>query len=1109
MYSKTYCQAFDAWQLPLKIWKMMGSPALLLLVCFQASLSGNAQEVSLSVKNAPLQEVFEKINQQTGAEFLYNFQMLKTAKPVTLDVTDMALPAVLALCFKDQPLTYIMDEKTIIVRPGNEENLTAAKKPQQAGAQNRILSGTVVDDVGSPLAGATVRIQGTNVGIITDTAGKYRLRIPQVLMDEGKALVLEVSFVGFDDEAVEIGNRGVIDFVLLPSIEALMEVAVVSTGYYEVEQRLNPGNIAKIDAQIIEQQPISNPLQALQGRLTGVNIRQRTGVPGSAFDIQIRGLNSLRDDGNNPLYLINGVPYPAQSSRPSPGGSSVGGSINPLNFINPNDIESIEILKDADATAIYGSRGANGVVRITTKQGRSDRFQVDYNGSLGVGTVENKLDVLNTEQYLTMRREAFANDGTSPEPADFDLNGTWSENRETDWQEELLGGTANFSNHQLSFSGGANNTTFLVGLNYTRQSTVYSDDLFDRKISGNLNLNHTSHDNRFTLGLSGIFTANNNNITSLNFASQAISLAPNAPALRNEDESLNWEGGSFDNPLAQLLQERETRTVNLSSSLNISYEILEGLRVMSVVGYNELQSELFIARPMASFNPFLDNLTGGSIFGNNSVNTWTVEPQLEYNKLVEKHEITALAGATFQETISNRENFEALGFTSDALLRNPLAADRINVTSKDNSEYRFNSLYGRLNYLYDDKYILNLTGRRDGSSRFGPGRQFANFGAIGLAWIFSEEDFVSNNLGFLSYGKLRGSFGVTGSDAIGDYQFLELWIPADFGYDDIQGLTPGNLFNEDFAWEETIKAEIGLELGLINDKIRLNTSYFKNNSSNQLVGQPLPGTTGFVSVQSNFPAEVENRGLEIELNTTNINRGSFRWTSSFNISFLRNEVVSFENLEESSFVGEVEVGEPLSVSFLFDYTGVDPETGIATFRIPSGGDFVTTPGDLLPFGNQVQDYFGGLQNTISYKGLSLDFHFRFVEQVGIDPIGYFAVPGQFSNQPTYVMARWQNPGDITNVPKFTQSGLTRSLNARIRSSDGRYTDASFIRLQNVRLSYQFSENLIRRYSLNSLTLFIQGQNLLTFTDYRGWDPETQSTSLPPLRIITGGISVSL
>lgn len=1072
--------------------------AFFLVVCLQMAMASSAQTVSLSVEEAPLQNVFDSIYEQTGYEFLYNSQLLANSSPVTIEVDNASLEDVLALCFRNQPLSYVIRNKTIVIQNKNQAVLVS-KQTQQDPIR---ITGKVTDENDVPLAGASVIVQGTSIGVSTDFDGNYDIRVPN------QESILEFSYIGYETKQVTVGNQVVINTILQEAVGQLDEV-VVSTGYYKVEQRLNPGNIAKVDAKIIEQQPVSNPLQALQGRLAGVNIQQTTGVPGGSFNIQIRGLNSLREDGNDPLYLVNGVPYPSQSLNFN--GGQLVGNINPLNFINPNDIESIEILKDADATAIYGTRGANGVVRITTKTGKVEKFNVTFNTTVGIGSVANKLDLLNTEQYLTMRREALRNDGVEPSATDFDVNGTWSENRDIDWQDEFLSGSSEFTNHQLSFSGGSQNTTFLVGLNYLKETTLFSDDFFDEKFSTNLNINHISPDKKFEMAFQGNILINNNFLFSNNLARTALRLSPNAPALFDENGDLNWENGTFDNPMAGMLRESETRSINFTGNLSLSYEILQGLRLKSVLGYSEVQSDEILINPIAAQNPFSETaISGSSNFGNSSLRTWLVEPQVEYQKKIGRHDFTALVGATLQETVTDRQQIIAEGYSSDALLRNPLASGNSRVNNIDFSEYRFNSLYARLNYMFDEKYILNLTGRRDGSSRFGPGDRFANFGAIGAAWLFSEERFVSENLSFLSFGKLRASYGLTGNDAIGNYEFLELFEPTELGYAGTTGLFPSTLPNAVFAWEETTKAEVGLELGFLKNRFRLNTSYFQNNSSNQLVGQPLPRTTGFFSIQSNFPAEVENTGWEFELNTTNISNGDFQWSSNFNISILRNELVSFDDIENSSFNGIYTVGEPLSVVNLLNYTGVDPETGIATYQDVNGDGRITLQDDVLPLGDSAPDFFGGLGNTLSYKGLTLDFFFRFRKQEGRSlNASWVNAPGDFVNQPVDVLDRWQNPGDVSETPRYTQVGVANVANRNLGNSTQGREDTSFIRLQNVSFSYQFPTYLVNKINLQSLRLYLQGQNLLTITPYRGLDPETESLGLPPIRIITAGLSITL
>ena len=1066
--------------------------------------------ISFDIDDAQVADILEGIADKTGFKFAYGDDVKAIEKPVTLHYRKASVAEILQAINQHTGIEFHQINETISAKV----NLAFAayldsrtKSSQNPPPLAQIIRGKVTDESGTPLPGASVLVKGIAVGAVTDKDGNYVLEAPV------EATTLVFSFIGYITEEVETAGRSVIDLSMLPDIQSLQEVEVVSTGYYEVERRLNPGNIAKVDAKTIEQQPVSNPLEALQGRLTGVDIQQVSGVPGSGFTIRIRGQNSLRDGqsgtipGNDPLYLINGIPYPAQSLSFNIGVNN--SRINPLNFINPNDIGSIEILKDADATAIYGTRGANGVVRITTKQANKGQLQVAYNGSIGFGTVENKIDVLNTEQYLEMRREALRNDGVEPSATDVDINGIWSEDRNVDWQEEFLGGSSNFSNHQLSFSGGSNNTSFLVGLNYLKQTFIFSDDFFDEKFSTNLNINHISTDRKFEMNFQGNFLVNNNLSFSNNLAASAVTLAPNSPELFDENGNLNWEDGTFNNPMAAMLRDVETNSLNWTGNVNLSYEVIEGFRIKSLVGYSEVRSEETFLLPIAALNPFIpNNDVGGAQFGTSSTSTWSVEPQVEYQRKIDKHEFTALVGATLQEKVTDREQIIAEGYSSDALLRNPLAAGTTRVNDIDFSEYRFNSLYTRLNYIFDEKYILNLTGRRDGSSRFGPGDRFANFGALGAAWLFSKEDFISENLSFLSFGKLRASYGLTGSDAIGNYQFLELFEPTELGYAGSTGLSPETLPNAVFAWEETTKAEFGLELGFVDDRFRINTSYFQNNSSNQLIGQPLPLITGFSRIQSNFPAEVENTGWEFDLNTINISKGDFRWSTSFNISIFRNELVAFDNIENTTFDGIYTVGEPLSVVNLLEYTGVDPETGIATYRDVDGDGRIVFQEDALPLTDLAPDFFGGFGNTLSYKGLTLNFFFRFEKQEGRWFNGQFLTPGIASNQPVEVLNRWQSPSDAPGTPRFTQVGVARTANDNMNNSTQGIEDASFIRLQNVSISYQVPSNLISKYRLQSLRLYLQGQNLLTFTGYRGWDPETQSLSLPPLRILTAGLTLT-
>jgi hypothetical protein len=412
-----------------------------------------------------------------------------------------------------------------------------------------------------------------------------------------------------------------------------------------------------------------------------------------------------------------------------------------------------------------------------------------------------------------------------------------------------------------------------------------------------------------------------------------------------------------------------------------------------------------------------------------------------------------------------------------------------------------------------NKYLVNLTGRRDGSSRFGPGKKFANFGAVGLGWIFSKENYFKH-LSFLSYGKLRGSFGITGNDQIGDYKYLSTWAPTIYPYQ-AGGLYPTNLLNPDYSWETNKKLEINIELGFIKDRILITGGYYNNKSSNQLVGYSLPLTTGFSSVQANLPAVVQNQGWEFEINTRNIEVKNFSWSTSFNISFPRNKLLSYPHLAASTYANTYVEGKSLFIQKLFQYEGVDPQTGIYQFQDVKNKTLTATPdypADLLPLKSVSQDFYGGLQNAIIYKNWQFDLFFQFVKQTGYNYwYGSYNSPGMMGNQPIVVLDRWQKPGDNTTIQQFTQSYGSSAYSAyNIGGSDYSVSDASFIRLKNISISYTLPDKVKRGLHLNNASLFIKGQNLFTITDYWGLDPENQNTGhLPALRVLIAGFKITI
>lgn len=960
------------------------------------------------------------------------------------------------------------------------------------------IQGTITDG-NSPLPGVFIAVKGrAGAAAISDYSGQYA-----ITAESGDTLV--VSFIGFKKAFIPVQGRSRIDIILNYDTTTLKEVTV-NAGYYSVKESERTGSIARITSKDIETQPVTNVLATMQGRMAGVSITQSSGVPGGGFDIKIRGQNSLRANANAPLYIIDGVPYSSEPIGSTVTSTAFQSSTSPLNSINPDTIESIEVLKDADATSIYGSRGANGVVLITTKRGKAGKTKFSLTSSTGAGTVTRFLKLMNTQQYLDMRRQAFANDGIPYGAADYDVNGTWDQNRYTDWQKELLGGTAQLNDMQGTISGGSNNTQFILNGNYHSQTTVFPGDFKYVRGGGQLNINHRSEDNKFKMTFSAGYNIQDNNLPSTDYSGLARFLSPNAPALYNSDGSLNWENATWENPLHNNNSLFNSKTKDLIASTLLSYEISSSLMLKSSFGFSDLSTLETRTNPSTLYNPIY-NVTSSrsSIYSNNTDrSSWIVEPQINWKKNILNGNLDVLAGATFQQQVSTTLYQYARGFSSNSLIYNLAAANTVSILGNDESKYKYQAFFGRINYNWNQRYIINLTARRDGSSRFGPGNQFAVFGAVGGAWLFSNENFLKNS-SWLSFGKLRGSYGSTGNDQIGDYQFLNTYSSSGISYNGVIGLQPSRLFNPDFGWEINKKLEAALELGFLKDRITMSAAFYQNRSSNQLVGVPLPGTTGFPTLQANLAATVENKGVELTFNTVNFNTENFKWSTSFNFTSARNKLLRFPGLESSSYSQRYRVGSPLNIYLMYKLKGVNQQTGIYEFEDLNNDGNITYPEDRQYVADLNPKYFGGLQNQFEYKNWKLDFLFQFVKQQNqIYPMG---AAGNMSNKQQRLTSSWQNPGDVYQYQIFTTGQNSAAVMSQFYyyDSDATLTDASFVRLKNISVSYKLP--LILKET--NCTIMLQAQNLLTFTKYKDGDPEFVTYGyLPPLKIISAAVQLT-
>lgn len=960
----------------------------------------------------------------------------------------------------------------------------------------------IVTDANGPLSGVNIIIKNSSQGTQSDLDGQY-----EIVVQSSDTLVF--SYMGYKPQEVSVGSlsRSVLNISMQADATAL-DAVVINAGYYTTTDKKRTGSIGRVSAAEIDKQPINNPLEALQGRVTGVDVVQNSGVPGGGFKVRIRGQNSLMA-GNEPLYIVDGVPYDTQSL--SSGNTSSGiipfADVNPLNAINPAAIESIEILKDADATAIYGSRGANGVILITTKKGKEGNTEIVVESSTGIAHTTRRADLLNTQQYLEMRREAFANDGITEYPEwAYDVNGTWDLQRDTDWQEVLTGGTANMRKVMSQVSGGSAHTQFLLSGQYQEETTVFPNKYAYDRLTVNTNLNHQGKDNRFKVVFTAGYTLEKNDLPKLDFTYEALHLPPNAPALYDEEGNLNWENSTWTNPLALTESNYKQESKNLISNTVLSYSFFENFELKVNAGYGFSRLNGSVTSPHTVYDPAYGLDSGFSILttSTGSRTYWVTEPQIRWKLKSGSNTWDIIVGSTFQEHTLERESIMGRGFPTNNFITNMSAATTMTILEESKSNYKYHSLFGRINYGYGNQLFINATGRRDGSSRFGPKNKYGNFGALGAVWVFTE----GKELSWLNYGKVRGSYGLAGNDQIGDYQYLQTYALADYPYDGNIGLLPARLHNPNFKWEKIIKREAAIELGFVENKISFSAAYYNNRSSNQLVNYALPGTTGFASIQANLDAEVENSGFEFELNGTISRNDSFTWNSSVNFSLPKNKLLAFPGLENSTYANRYVIGEPLTIAKLYMLKGVNPETGLFEFIDFNGDGVISSDMDKQYVADLSPKFFGGFSNTLTYKKWTLDFLFQFVKKYGYNQYRYTEPPGLMGNHAVSVLDRWQQPGDQAEMQRFTTGENYEAYLAysQFTQSNGVISDASFIRLRSLEMAYTLP---LGKETGTSCRIFLQGLNLLTFTSFKGGDPEQLTGFIPPLRRITFGTQFNL
>jgi TonB-linked SusC/RagA family outer membrane protein len=1112
-----------------KMWRVMKLTAMMMMVtALHVSAAGFSQRVTIPDRPMTMKEVFRSIKEQTGLDFFYNETLFDASATIQVAAKDKLFTDVLDKCLQGKGLTYMVKNNAIIIKKSTEA-YTAAVLQSLFGSPAKEVQGIVMDSTGAPLPDVSVTVKGMGKTVTTDQRGRFSIQAAA-----GDTLVF--SSIGFVTQYHKITDPSKSTGILLKaSVSQLDEVQIQAYG--QTSRRYTTSNIGRVKADEIARQPVMDPIMALQGRVPGLLITPQTGYEGGPVKVEIRGRTSVNtNQAAEPLYIIDGVPLTILDvrgavnvgnniQRMSPGfdqtGMSSAGGQNPLFSLNPGDIESIDVLKDADATAIYGSRGANGVILVTTKKGKAGKSRADINLSQGASIVTGRWKMLNTEQYRAMRKEAFANDGITPTSANAPELFLADSTRYTDWQNVLWGKAGSWTNAQVGLSGGTQQTTFRIGaaFNSTRDITVFSGK--NTRASLSVSLVNRSLNQRFVTSFSANYSSAVVNQVSL---SGLADEAPNAPDIFDSTGRLNfagWKTAGLSYPYASLAQPYSSKTQFLTSNLSLSYSIAKGLIARASLGYNNSVSAQTSFVPIAAQDPYTSiKPTGRATFGNTNVNNWIVEPQLEYTGLLSKGRISVLVGGTIQNNTTDGLRTLGTGYTNDALLYS--ISNAPTVTAEDNyGQYKYAGVFARINYNWQNKYILNLNGRRDGSSRFGPGNRFGNFGSVGAAWIVSEEKWIAAHLpAAVSFIKLRGSYGITGSDQVGDYKYLSQW--GNLGtnrltpYNDVAPLVPQLQPNVDFHWEVNRKLEGALDLAFLQDRISLELAYYRNRCNNQLISYPLGIFTGFSSVVANSPADVQNSGIELQINARLIQHKRFSWQMDFNWSKNSNKLLAYPYLELSPYYGSYKIGESIGNRYVYQYNGIDPLTGQNTFIDKNGDGKISGPGNI-PAGSGIDDriatinmnpaYSGGWGNQFTYGSWQLSLFCTYRKQVGSNALNF--VSGTNNMSKLQYDNRWQYAGQtnatfarLTTAPILSDYAFTSSSLA--------WTDASYIRLQNVELRWMMPVQTARKIGMGSLGFSMSAQNIFVLTKFKGLDPESTSFgSMPPKRTLTLGINCSL
>lgn len=1076
---------------------------LLFAFCINTGATGFAQNVTLSVRNTSLEKVLKEIRKQTGYSFFYKTDLLREAPKVSLSVKNMDIKGALDLCFTDVPVEYAIVAQTVVISPRKPNpgvSPGVATEPEIVAVE---IQGTVTNSSGEPLPGASVRLKGTNAGTTTDATGKFSLNIP------GNSGVLVISFVGFVTQEIKINGKTDIKVVLIQQDNRADEVVVV--GYGSARKKDLTGSVGVVDVREQYKSPIIATEQMLEGQVSGVQVSQNQSQPGGAvFSIRIRGTNSI-NSGNEPLYVIDGY---------------AGGDIV---TISPSDIASISVLKDASATAIYGSRGANGVVMITTKRGNYNAKGLTIDAYTGVQKVAKKYKMMDAKQfasYLNEIQTLYNQQNGTNDPLPYTSAEISGMGKGTDWQDAVFR-AAPVSNITIGMNGGSNNTRYYTSLSYFDQKGVMIATDYKRGIL-RFNVDHNMS-NRFKMGLSSYLSYDYQKVASVNTGGgitspgvlwDAVRFNPAVPVKDEEGNYTYLNGplpnvGPLGNPVAYaLLSKNGLYRFATTANFFVEYEMLKGLKLRSSLGagYDNRGNRVFT--PSSIFAGSSSNGYAAQSSGQHY--NWLTENTITYDKAInDKHVLNVVGGFTFQHWYN--KGFSA-GITN--LANNNLGYDNLGIgdpviPSAFFDENVLTSFFGRINYSFAGRYLLTATARADGSSRFGDRHKWGYFPSGAFAWNVAEENFMKH-IKSVSALKLRLSYGITGNQEIGDYISLPVYVNDIYslGRDPspVTAIFPVQVANPDIKWEQTATADIGLDLGLWNNRVEITTDYYNKKTTNLLLYINVPLTSGYESLLRNIGA-VQNRGFEFSLTSRNIVNPTFKWESVLNFSTNKNKVLDIGTNKEI-FVGEItnnifsgtsgiiQVGQPIGSFYGYMFDGIwqtqdeIDRSGTEQPVAPGDpkyrdldGDKSLTGLDRAIIGQALPKFIYGFTNNFKYGRLGLTIFLQGIYGNKIFNENRYEIENGFPifNKLAYVATdSWNGPNTSNTLPS-----IISTYRRGAGFSSDMLENGSFLRVKTVTLSYDLPLNKLTS-AFKAASVYVTAQNLLTFTKYSGYDPEVNS-----------------